>query len=266
MAALVASAALLVFAASSAASDEGQARAAGALTASRARHSTFWTWDDGREPVRRRLDTDDVRFPPGFLWGVASAAHQVEGGCANNNWARWEEGRDAAGAPRPRAGAACEHWTRFREDIELMRSLGLTSYRFSIEWSKIEPAPGVFDGEAIAHYHEVLDALRAAGIAPMITLFHFTIPAWFEELGGFEVESNNGFFVAFAQRAFAEYGGKCELWCTVNEPEVYVEGGYSSGKVKRTKKAPPSQTPRGADGGSGSTSSEARAMRVVLRR
>lgn len=147
-----------------------------------------------------------------------------------------------------------------------MRSLGLTSYRFSIEWSKIEPAPGVFDGEAIAHYHEVLDALRAAGIAPMITLFHFTIPAWFEELGGFEVESNNGFFVAFAQRAFAEYGGKCELWCTVNEPEVYVEGGYSSGKVKRTKKAPPSQTPRGADGGSGSTSSEARAMRVVLRR
>ncbi|KAJ1623180.1 glycoside hydrolase superfamily, partial [Pavlovales sp. CCMP2436] len=173
-------------------------------------------------------------FPAGFLWGTASAAHQVEGGCTNNNWARWEETADAkSGLPRPRAANACEHWTRYREDIALMKQLGMTSYRFSIEWSKIEPSPGVYDAEALAHYHEVLDALHEAGIEPMLTLFHFTIPKWFEELGGFEVESNSGYFVAFAQRVFSEYSSKCKLWCTINEPEHpfsgpnYVQGLYS---------------------------------------
>lgn len=226
---LAALAALLVLGSTRASEDASSSR--GALAASQARKSKFWTWDNGREENRVRIDTDDVRFPPDFLWGTASAAHQVEGGCTNNNWARWEEGTDAAtGKPRPRAAGACEHWTRFREDIALMKSLGLTSYRFSIEWSKIEPSPGVIDPDAVAHYHEVLDALLAAGIKPMITLFHFTIPKWFEELGGFEVESNSGFFVAFAQRAFAEYGAKCELWCTINEPEVSAGAGGGRGQ------------------------------------
>lgn len=204
--------------------------------ASKVRQSKFWKWDDGREPVRSKIDTDDLNFPPGFLWGTATAAHQVEGGCTNNNWARWEEGTDESGAPRRRAGAACEHWERFREDIALMQHLGVNSYRFSIEWSKIEPQPGVYDAAAIAHYHELIDALAEAGIVPMITLFHFSLPAWFEERGGFEQATNVPAFVAFAQRAFAEYGPKCQLWCTVNEPEVYVEGGWSSGKFPPAKK------------------------------
>jgi beta-glucosidase len=227
-------------------SEEGKARTPGAeaptaasraaLAASRARQSKFWTWDDGREHGRKRIDTSDLAFPAHFLWGVASAAHQVEGGCTNSNWARWEEGLDArTGAPRPRAGAACEHWERFHEDIALMKSLGLTSYRFSLEWSKIEPRPGEYDAEAIAHYHAVLDALHAAGITPMITLFHFSLPRWFEELGAFEVESNTGYFVQFCRKAFEEYAPKCGLWCTVNEPEVYVEGGYCSGKFPPCK-------------------------------
>ena len=106
-------------------------------------------------------------FPRTFLWGAATSAHQVEGGCTNNNWFAFESARDASGRPRiaggQNAGAACRHWERFRDDIRLLREMGLNAYRFSVEWSKIEPEEGVFDESALAHYEEVVDALLGAG-------------------------------------------------------------------------------------------------------
>ena len=189
-------------------------------------------WDDGAEH-RRRIDCDDLHFPPSFVWGTASAAHQVEGGCTNNNWSRWEQQRHADGRPTvkhgERAGQACDHWNRIDEDIGLMTALGTNAYRFSIEWSKLEPAQGQWDVEAERHYRTVLDKLRAAGIEPFITLYHFTHPIWFDDLGAFERTENLPIFAAFCARAFTAFGGQARFWCTINEPEVLASTSYFRG-------------------------------------
>ncbi|MCG8424095.1 MAG: glycoside hydrolase family 1 protein [Proteobacteria bacterium] len=187
---------------------------------------THWDWS--------ALDWDDIAFPDGFVWGVAAAAHQVEGGCDNNNWSRWENQTAPDGTPRisrgQKAGRACDHWNRYGEDIQLITELGVTSYRFSPAWSKLEPEPGRFDDDAIKHYHDVLDAMKQAGVTPMLTLHHFTHPLWFEDMGGFEKEDNIAHFVRFAERLFAEYRDKIELWCTINEPAVFAAAGWFQGR------------------------------------
>ncbi len=184
-----------------------------------------WDWEN--------IDLDDLSFPPGFLWGSATAAHQVEGG-NHNNWSRWETQVDEDGVPRVPdgvpSGRAAEHWERYPEDIALMRDvLHLTSYRFSVEWSRIEPSPGQFDEAAIAHYRDVIDRLLDAGITPMVTLHHFTNPLWFEDMGGFEKAENIEYFVRFATRVFEEYGAKVPRWCTFNESAPYSVMGYGLG-------------------------------------
>ena len=209
------------------------------------------TWALGRRDPELRWDwsgydpqdlTWTRRFPKDFLWGVATAAHQIEGGLEHNNWSRWETLTGPDGKPRihngERAGLACDHWRRFREDIQLMVDLGVQSYRLSLEWSRIEPSPGVYDGEAIARYHELLDAVIAAGLQPMITLHHFTHPLWFEDLGSFEKEENLVHIVRFTERMFQEYGRKARYWCTLNEPEVFASQGWFSGVFPPGKKDP----------------------------
>ncbi len=180
-----------------------------------------------------KVDTEVVRFPKGFLWGVATSAHQVEGGCDNNNWSQWEKQSAPDGTPRisggQNSGAACDHWNLFLEDLDLIRQTGAGAYRFSLEWSKIEPRPGRFDQAALDHYHQVLDALNDRGIVPMATLHHFTHPLWFERLGAFEKEENIPHFVRFCERVFSEYQGSVRLWCTVNEPAVFATMGYLMG-------------------------------------
>lgn len=193
-----------------------------------------WEWST--------IDTNAAKFPREFLWGVASAAHQVEGDCDNNNWSAWEKTSAANGQPRIKnaqvAGKACEHWTRFREDIRLMQELGVKAYRFSMEWSKIEPREGEIDSSALRHYHEVCDALLAAGIKPVVTLHHFTHPLWFEAKGGFEHEENIAAFVRFAELLFREFHEQVEMWCTINEPEVFASQGYFLGVFPPGKQDP----------------------------
>lgn len=188
-----------------------------------------WAW----------LNVDDLNFPEGFIWGAATAAHQVEGGCDNNNWHEWEQGGDGDGRDRIRggavSGATCEHWTRYPEDIRLMSTLGIRAYRFSLEWSKIEPEEGKFNQAALDHYSAVIDALLAAGIEPMITLYHFTHPIWFMEKGAFEKMENVTFFQRFCEKVFNEYSDRVKKWCTINEIEVeaaqsYFKGDWPPGK------------------------------------
>jgi beta-glucosidase len=185
----------------------------------------FWDWKD--------IDVDAVSFPPEFLWGVATAAHQVDGDAADSNWRWWEGEKDEAGIPRiaggQESGDACDHWMRYPEDIEHMKQLGVSSYRFSLDWARLEPSPGEFDGAAIAHYHAKLKMLKRAGIKPMITLLHFSWPMWFEQLGAFEKAQNIRYFLRFSERMFTEYRPACKLWCTVNEPEVVSLIGYLLG-------------------------------------
>jgi beta-glucosidase len=202
-----------------------------------------WRW---KHPELRwdwqKINTNAIHFPAGFLWGVATSAHQVEGGCDNNNWSEWESARDENGEPRikngQKAGVACDHWNRYKEDITLMQELGVKAYRFSVEWSKIEPHEGHFDLAAIRHYRDVCDALLAAGIKPVVTLHHFTHPIWFERRGAFEREENIPFLARFCELVFQELHDKVHLWCTINEPEVFASQGCFQGVFPPGKKDP----------------------------
>lgn len=193
-----------------------------------------WNWD--------KIDLDDISFPDDFVWGVASAAHQVEGGHTSNNWADWENQVDVNGESRiargEKCGLACDHWNRYPEDIKLMNELGVTSYRFSVSWSKIMPQEGVVDTAALQHYVDVCDSLLAAGIQPMVTLHHFCHPMWWEEKGAFEKEENIADFVEFSEVVFNALEDKVETWCTLNEPAVFVIAAYFDGHFPPGKQDP----------------------------
>ncbi len=165
-------------------------------------------------------------FPPGFLWGAATSAHQVEGGNTANDWWAWEQ----AGHVRFRSGAACDHLHRFREDFDLAQSIAHNAHRFSLEWSRIEPRPGEYSDEALAHYGEVIDALLARGIEPVMTVHHFTLPRWLAEQGGWEARGVEDRFVAFVEKVAAAYAGRVRWWITINEPVVLVFKGYLIGQ------------------------------------
>ncbi len=127
--------------------------------------------------------TSSLCFPPNFLWGVSTAAHQVEGGNDNNQWSAWEAaGRIKSG---DRCGRACDWWVDAERDFDLARDIGVNALRLSVEWSRIEPEEGRWDSTAIQRYREMLQALHERGIQPMVCLHHFTHPLWFEKKAGF---------------------------------------------------------------------------------
>ena len=147
----------------------------------------YWIWDNAYDGIQRKrefINCDKLSFPKKFLWGVATASHQVEGHCNNNQWYLWEKAIDENGKSRIKtgevAGIACDHWNRYKEDIDLLKNeLCCNSYRFSLEWSKIQPNKDTWDMEAINHYRDVLLYLKSQNIVPMITLHHFTNPIWY---------------------------------------------------------------------------------------
>ncbi|TAL20414.1 glycoside hydrolase family 1 protein [Patescibacteria group bacterium] len=169
-----------------------------------------------------------LRFPPGFLWGAATAAHQVEGGNTRNDWWLWEQksGRIAGEATSERAS---DSWNRFEEDFGLLAAHHLNAHRLSLEWSRIEPREGEWDEAAIGRYRQMLTSLRAKGISPMVTLFHFSIPQWFAVRGGWAGRNAAGYFDRFTRKVYAELGELIDFWCTQNEPMVYVVQGYLLG-------------------------------------
>lgn len=187
-------------------------------------------------------------FPKGFYWGAATASHQVEGG-QHNDWSEWEKknaerlAHDSEAAFRwnPNwekfraeatdpanyiSGTACDHWNRYAEDFDIMQSLGMNAYRFSVEWSRIEPAPGEFDELALRHYQEMLTALRTRGIEPFVTLWHFTLPLWLAQKGGVLSPDFPELFARYAERIVRAIGTDVRYWVTFNEPDVYSGATY----------------------------------------
>jgi beta-glucosidase len=169
-----------------------------------------------------------LTFPPGFLWGTATSAHQVEGQNSNNQWWDWEQ-QPGRIWHSDRSGEACGWWRDPEPDFDRVAALGQNAHRLSIEWSRIEPREGVFDDAALDRYRAMLLSLRRRGITPMITLHHFTNPRWLETQGGWLHPATPQLFARFAARAVAVLGDLCELWCTINEPMVYVTQGYLLG-------------------------------------
>ncbi|MBC7387233.1 MAG: glycoside hydrolase family 1 protein [Cryobacterium sp.] len=176
-----------------------------------------------------------IQFPKDFLWGTATAAHQVEGNNNHSDWWDWEKipGKIKHGDV---SGIACDHWGRFDEDLALMKALGANTYRLSVEWAKIEPKQGVWDEAAIAHYAEVVRKLLASGIEPMITLHHFTSPRWWADKGYWAWEGTAAAFGGYAKLVFERIAPNVRIFTTVNEPLVHLGAGYIMGIMPPEKK------------------------------
>lgn len=166
------------------------------------------------------------RFPPGFLWGTATSAHQVEGDNLRSDWWEYEQ----RGRLPHRSGAACRHYDLFEHDFDLARSLGQNAHRFSIEWSRIEPDEGRWNREALAHYGSVIRALTKRGLEPIVTLHHFTNPAWFLRRGGWSRSDSAAKFGRYVEYVASQLGPGVNYWLTLNEPTVYVMQGYILGE------------------------------------
>ena len=183
-------------------------------------------------------DTDVLRFPPGFLWGAATAAYQVEGAVAEGGrtpsiWDTFAHtpGRVANGDT---GDVAVDHYHRFRDDVALMAELGLTSYRFSVAWPRITPhvgadALGPVNDEGLAFYATLVDTLLDAGITPAVTLYHWDLPQALEDAGGWAVRATAERFGEYARVVADALGDRVPLFLTLNEPWCSAYLGYASG-------------------------------------
>lgn len=185
-------------------------------------------------------------FPDDFLWGASTAGHQVEGG-NYDQWTIWElaHAKELADGAETRmnamptwqryaipkeakdpnnyvSGKGVDHFHKYREDFDILKNLNLNAFRFSIEWSRVEPEMGVWDKAAFDHYHNYIAEMKQRGIEPILNLWHWTHPVWFEEIGAFSRRSNIGYFLRFAQKVAEEFGNEVTYIITLNEPNIYI--------------------------------------------
>ena len=156
-----------------------------------------------------------LSFPENFLWGSATSAYQIEGGIKNCDWAKFKD-----------AGMACDHYSRYEEDFDLIKKLNQNSFRLSIEWSRIEPEEGKFDEKEIEHYKKVLSALRKRKIASFVTLYHWTLPLWFQRKGGWLDPQSSERFGRYVQKIVENLKKEVDFWLTINEPIIYAVNSY----------------------------------------
>lgn len=178
-----------------------------------------------------------LSFPPNFLWGAATAAHQVEGQNFNSDWWDWEQtpGHIKNGDS---SRVACDWWAggRWREDFDRARALGMNAQRIGIEWARLEPRQGDWNAQAASFYREMISGLRERGLEPFVTLHHFTSPQWVAERGGFENPEISQWMARYADRAAREFGELVNYWITLNEPNVYAYQCYLAGVWLAQKK------------------------------
>lgn len=173
-------------------------------------------------------------FPPGFLWGCATSAYQIEGspladGAGPSIWQRFARtpGRIAGGDT---GDIACDHYSRMHDDVALMKRLGLTAYRFSINWARVLPeGRGRVNAAGLGFYERLVDALLAAGIKPLVTLYHWDLPQALDDRGGWLNPDIAHWFTDYAQLMFRALDDRVPLWATINEPWVVADGGYMHG-------------------------------------
>jgi beta-glucosidase len=166
-------------------------------------------------------------FPAGFLWGTATAAHQVEGSNWNSDWWAWEHApATACEAP---SGDACDHYWRYPHDLDLLVELGFGAYRFSLECSRIEPEEGEWSLAQLDHYRRMLDACHARGLRPVVTFHHFTTPRWAAADGGWANPAIVDRFGRFCERAVTHLGDDIRMACTINEPNIMPLMGWLMG-------------------------------------
>jgi len=173
-------------------------------------------------------------FPEGFLFGAATSAHQVEGRNDGCDWVAWE----AKGGAKDRSGDACDHYRLYPDDIALLRDLGLQSYRFSVEWARIEPEEGRFDAAELRHYRDMVDLCRKVGVEPIVTLHHFTLPTWLSASGGVLAPRSAELFARYCRQVAEALQGRVRWVVTINEPMILVLMGYLQGVWPPGQKSP----------------------------
>jgi beta-glucosidase len=172
------------------------------------------------------MSSTSFHFPKGFLWGTASSSHQVEGNNTNNNWFRWEQ----EGHTKGKAGLACDWWGgRWKEDLDHAAEAGQNAHRLSVEWSRIQPSPNRWDEDALDHYRQILRGLRERGMTAMVTLHHFTDPLWLADMDGWDGNAVLPLFSKFTRKVVDALKDYCSLWCTINEPNLFVLQAYMTG-------------------------------------
>ena len=162
-----------------------------------------------------------MAFPKSFFIGAATAAHQVEGNNIHSDyWLQEQLPHSSFAEP---SGAACDHYNRYEEDIRLLADAGLNAYRFSVEWARVEPEEGKFNEAEIEHYRKVIRCCKANGVEPIVTLMHFTSPAWLIRKGGWEAESTIEYFRRYASYVTEKVGAEINTICTINEANMGLQ-------------------------------------------
>ncbi|MFZ2970322.1 MAG: glycoside hydrolase family 1 protein [Minisyncoccia bacterium] len=166
-----------------------------------------------------------LKFPKGFLWGSAVSSYQVEGGIENSDWS----------SEFP-AGKACDYYNQYEKYFDLARELNQNVHRLSLEWSRIQPSEDKFDRQAIEHYRKILMALRARNIKTVVTIWHWTLPIWVSEMGGWHNKKTVEYFQQYAEFVAEELDDLVDFWVTINEPMVYITLAYFLGIFPPHKK------------------------------
>ena len=159
----------------------------------------------------------NYKFPKNFYWGSAISAHQSEGNNQNCDWYKWEN----EGGPESKeiSGIADDHWHLYKEDIDIVKSLGQNSFRFSIEWAKIQPEKDRWSFEVLRHYQDEINYCKKNSIEPFVTLHHFTIPQWFADIDGWINPEAPEIFGKYVEKIAATIEG-VNWWLTINEPMI----------------------------------------------
>lgn len=200
-------------------------------------------------------------FPKNFYWGASTASHQVEGG-THNQWTQWELGAATAQAKSAKkrlswlpewdriaqratdpanyiSGRGVEHYKLYEQDFELVKNLNLNAFRFGIEWSRVEPEEGVWDKAQWEHYKKYIQTLLDMNIEPFLNIWHWTLPVWFTDKGGFSKRSNLKYFDRFVAKLSQELQIKeLKYVITLNEPNVYTSFSYLTGEWPPQLKSP----------------------------
>lgn len=170
-------------------------------------------------------------FPKDFLWGAATASAQIEGGwdCGGRTPSIWDVAPAGKVHNDETCHTACDHYHRWREDVALMKELGLKSYRFSVSWSRIIPQEGTVNEEGLKFYSDLVDALLEAGIEPLVTLYHWDLPLWMHEKGGWKTLAIRNAFLEYASTVVDRLSDRVQYWITFNEPQCFLMNGYMQG-------------------------------------
>ncbi len=171
------------------------------------------------------------RFSEDFLLGAATSAHQVEGNNIHSDYWLMEHMRHTNFSEA--SGKAVDHYNRYKEDIKLLHDAGLNAYRFSVEWARIEPTEGVFDEEEMNHYKDVVSFCKGLGVEPVITLHHFTSPAWLIKKGGWENENTISYFARYAEYVIKNLNGLVKYVVTINEANMGIQVAAIAERYKR---------------------------------